>query len=724
MKLDSKTILNFIREKSYHPMKVKELAKALSIQQPDYRKFRQLVKLLLDSGELVKLKRSRIGLADELNIATGRFQMTRSGTGFLIRDGDPVDIMLPPNQVLTAMDGDQVMVRLTGQRGDRKAGSVIKVLKRVERNIVGKFCRGENFCTLVPDNPRLPRELYIPARATLKAKDGEKVVARLTLWDNPNLNPEGKVVERIGFPGQPGVDLKTVIRNHNLADEFPDDVLNEAEQAAGRALDKEFARRVDLTNEIIYTIDPDDAKDYDDAVNVKRTKSGYTLGVHIADVSFFVKPSSSLDREAFERGNSVYLPGMVVPMLPEVLSNDVCSLKSNRKRLAHTCTMQFDLKGKLLSWKLSDSVIKSRARLAYEDVQALFDGATDLPPKVKRVADSLKTAQELARLLSKQRFSEGSLDFDLPESKLILNDEGVVIELGNRVRLEAHRLVEEFMLVANKAVALEVFRRAQPFLYRVHDRPSLEKMEEFSAMMSRLGLKFPVSPKIQPVQFARFLEKIKNRPEADFINELMLRSMRKAVYQRNNIGHFGLAFTHYTHFTSPIRRYPDLLVHRLLRELRNGAYAPAFAKKVPAVIDNVSKHCSETERVAEAAERDAIKIKQVEYMARHVGDEFSGVISGVTNFGFFVRLDKLGVEGMVRISSIDDDYYLFEEQQYRLVGRRTRRVFRMGDSVRVSVMKVDKERHEIDLFPADIATRKKDKPQRLSDRTKKRKQRR
>jgi ribonuclease R len=386
--------------------------------------------------------------------------------------------------------------------------------------------------------------------------------------------------------------------------------------------------------------------------------------------------------------------------------------------------MQFDLKGKLLSWKLSDSVIKSRARFAYEEVQALFDGTTDPPPKVKRIADSLKIARELAQLLSKQRFDEGSLDFDLPESKLILNDKGEVIELGNRVRLEAHRLVEEFMLVANKAVALEVFRHAQPFLYRVHDRPSLEKMEEFSAMMSRLNLRFPVSPNIKPAQFARFLEQVKKRPEADFINELMLRSMQKAVYQRSNIGHFGLAFTHYTHFTSPIRRYPDLLVHRLLRELKNGKYAPAFAKKIPAVIDNVSKHCSETEREAEAAERDAIKIKQVAYMAQHVGDEFSGVISGVTNFGFFVRLDKLGVEGMVRISSIDDDYYLFEEQQYRLVGRRTRQVFRMGDTVRVGVLKVDKERNEIDLIPAKVSSSKKTNQPGLRSRTKNRKQHR
>lgn len=697
MKFDSKTILTFIREKSYHPMKVKELAKALGIAQPDYRRFRELIKQLLDGGKLVRLKRNRIGVASELNIATGTLQMTRSGTGFLIREGEPEDIMIPPTELLTSMDSDQVMVRLTGMRGDRQTGSVIRILKRVERNIVGLFHRGRHFCTVLPDNPRLHRELYIPEGQSLQTEDGEKVVARLTEWENPSLNPEGKVIERLGFPGEAGVDLLTVIRNYDLPDEFSADALNEAEQAAGRKLDKEFARRVDLTKECIYTIDPEDAKDYDDAISVERTASGFKLGVHIADVSFFVAPGSRLDSEGFERGNSVYLPGKVVPMLPEVLSNDVCSLKPNRKRLAHTIFLEIDRKGDLKSWELVDSVIKSRARLAYEEVQALFDGETKLSPKVNRVAESLRLAREVARLLSKRRFAQGSLDFDLPEAKLVLNEKGEVLELGSRVRLEAHRLVEECMLIANKAVALEVFRRAQPFLYRVHDRPSLEKMEEFSAMMTRLGHRFPVSPQMKPVQLARFLQKIKDRPEADFINELMLRSMQKAVYQRANIGHFGLAFKHYTHFTSPIRRYPDLLVHRLLRQLGDKGYPPAFAKRVSSVIDHTSKHCSETERIAEAAERDAIRMKQVAYMARHVGDEFTGVISGVTAFGFFVRLDNLGAEGLVRLSSVDDDYYLYEEQQYRLVGRRTQRVFRMGDAIRVGVIKVDKVRNEIDL---------------------------
>ena len=412
--------------------------------------------------------------------------------------------------------------------------------------------------------------------------------------------------------------------------------------------------------------------------------------------------------EAFERGNSVYLPGMVIPMLPEGLSNDVCSLKPNRRRLAHSVFIDFDRKGKMLRWELADTIIKSKARLSYVDVQDLFDGR-EVSTRVKRVADNLTLARKLAHLLSKRRFAEGSLDFDLPEAKIILGKEGEVLELGSRVRLESHRLVEEFMLVANRAVALEVFRKAQPFLYRVHDKPDMEKLEAFSHMMQRLGHRFPVSKTMQPKQFARFLDRVKDTPEADFINELLLRSMAKAVYQRDNIGHFGLAFSHYAHFTSPIRRYPDLLVHRLLRKLKTGRYPVAFARRVKTSIDHVGKHCSETERTAEAAEREAIKVKQVAFMANHLGDEHTGVITGVLPYGFFVRLDRMGVEGMVRVSSIDDDYYRFDEKNFCLVGRRTRRTFRLGDAVQVGVMKVDTLRHEIDLFLVDRADLKKKK---------------
>jgi len=696
--MDPQQIMTFIRSQSHRPMKVKELAKALQIPQSEYHQFRNVVKELMISGELVKLKRNRIGLASQMDIMVGEISITRGGIGFVPHD-DSDDIMIPGTNLLTALDGDKVMVRLTGYSSGRRTGTVIKVAERAERSIVGIFHKSRHFALVKPDNPHLHRDLYIPPGKTSGANEGEKVVAVLTAWDDPYQNPEGAILERLGFPGDPGVDMLTVIKSFGLPEKFPAEVLRDADKAGAMMTPDEAERRLDLTKECVYTIDPEDAKDHDDAVSVEKIAGGYRLGVHIADVSYFVKDGTSLDREGFERGNSVYLPGMVIPMLPEVLSNDICSLKLNRKRLAYSVFIDFDKKGKMLSWRLADTLIKSRAKLSYEEVQAFFDSGV-ATPKIARVADNLMVARKLAGILSKRRFAQGSLDFDLPEAKIILSKSGEVLELGHRVRLESHRLVEEFMLAANRAVALEVFRRAQPFLYRVHDRPDLEKLEAFSAMMARLGYRFPVSPDMKPLPFARFLDQVKDSPQVEFINELLLRSMQKAVYQRKNIGHFGLAFTHYTHFTSPIRRYPDLLVHRLLRKLKNGRYPPAFARRVVSVIDNVGRHCSETERTAETAERQAIKVKQVAYMARHVGDEFEGVISGVTAYGFYVRLDNMGVEGLVRMSTIDDDYYRFEEKQYRIIGRGSGRSFRLGDRIRVGVLRVDKVSSEIDLFIA------------------------
>jgi len=698
MDFDSKSILDFIRLKTNRPMKIKDLAKILSISNTDYHRFRKIIKQLIENGELASLKRNRVGLVSEMNIVVGKISITRSGTGFLIQDGDTEDILIPESQLFTALDGDRVMVRLAGFIKNRQAGTVIKIIERVERNLVGVFNKQKHFSYVIPDNPRIHRDIYIPPDDNLKARNNEKVVARLVSWDDPHLNPVGKIVERLGFPGDPGVDMLTVMRSYNFPENFPPEVLEEVETVSVSAGEEEYNRRLDLTSECIYTIDPFDAKDHDDAVSVTKIKGGYRLGVHIADVSFFVKSGTTLDKEALKRGNSVYLPGMVVPMLPELLSNNVCSLKANKKRLAHSVLMDFDKKGKMLSWRRVDTVIKSKAKLSYEQVQEFFDG-NDSVIRSQKVKENLLVARELAVLLNKRRFAEGSLDFDLPESKIVMNEKGEVLSLRKLVRLESHRLVEEFMLVANKAMALEVFRNGQKMLYRVHDKPDLEKLEAFSEMMKRLGYQFPVSKDMKPVQFSRFLGRVKDSPEVDFINELMLRSMKKAVYQGVNIGHFGLAFSHYTHFTSPIRRYPDLLVHRLLRAMKKGRYPASFAKKVGSIIENVGRQCSETERIAESAEREAIKVKQVSFMARHVGDEFPGVITGVTGYGFYVRLDNMGVEGMARLSTIDDDYYHFDEKQYRLVGRKNSKVYRLGDHIKVGILKVDTIKNEIDLFP-------------------------
>jgi ribonuclease R len=434
--------------------------------------------------------------------------------------------------------------------------------------------------------------------------------------------------------------------------------------------------------------------------------------VYIADVSHYVRDGSLIDKEAFTRGNSIYLPGMVIPMLPEKLSNDLCSLKPNRRRLVYAAIIDFSPKGKMLNWEIVEGVINSKARLTYEEVQKFFDNGTQ-NDKIKRVVENLKTARELASILQNNRMSDGSLDFDLPEAKIVLNKKGEIIELGSRVRLESHRLVEEFMLAANRAVALHVFRLGQKFLYRVHDKPDLEKLEAFSELISSLGYSFPVSEHIRPIQFSRFLQKVRGKPEEEFVNELMLRSMKKAVYQPNNIGHFGLAFTHYTHFTSPIRRYPDLIVHRLLKKLVNGRYPDKLNKHLDSILTHVGHHCSETERAAETAEREAIRIKQVAFMADRLGEQYHGVISGILNFGFFVRLDDIGVEGMVRLSSLDDDYYNFDEKRFRLIGRKTGRIFKMGDSVEIGILAADTIKNRIDLYLVN--------PEGTSGRSKKRK---
>ena len=711
MKLNKESVLKAIKAQTNRPMKLKELAHELSVPNSQYPEFRAVIKSLTESGELVKLKRNRIGLASELDVSVGKIEITRSGVGFLITPEGQEDIMIPQWHLGTALDGDDVMVRLGGKSDGRQTGTVIKVTARSGRNIIGTFHESRNLPSVKADNPRIHRDLYIPPDKTLDARDGEKVVAQLYLWDDPHRNPEGVITERLGFPGEPGVDMKTVIRMFNLPDAFPPEVIEAAEDAAVLPEKSELTDRVDLTQECIYTIDPEDAKDHDDAVNVSRTKTGYTLGVHIADVSHYVQAGSILDKEAFERGNSVYLPGMVIPMLPEILSADVCSLKPNRLRLAHSIEMNFDKRGKLIDWKVFNSVIKSAARLSYEDVQSYFDTGEG-NERVLHVAENLLVARELALLLNAGRFEAGSLDFDLPEAKIILNADGEVVEIGNRIRMESHRLVEEFMLAANKAVALELFRNGLQLIYRVHDKPDPEKLQHFSEMMARLGYKVPISDDIRPKQLADFLKEIEGSPEEDFINELMLRSMKKAVYQRENVGHFGLAFKHYTHFTSPIRRYPDLLIHRLLRQRKNGKYPAAFAKRVDAIIDRVGSHCSETERNAEQAEREAVKVKQVSFMAQHIGKEFDGVISGVIGAGFFVRLANIFAEGMVRISNIDDDYYRYDEKNYRFVGSRHGRVFQMGQRLRVGVERVDIERREITLYLVE----EEDRPKRASSR--------
>ncbi len=718
MKITPQEIIQFIKAKSDHPMKMKELAHALALAGSEYAAFRKAVKALLESGELVKLNRGRIGIAEELSVRVGTLSVAKGGFGFVMTEGTPDDLFIPQSNLLTALDGDKVMARIDGKDGKRQTGTIIKVIERGIRNIVGVFKKSETFSFVVPDNKKIQRDIYIPLKLSKKAKDGQKVVCVITEWDDPFRNPEGEITEILGFLGQPRVDMMTVLKSYDLPEAFPQEVLNEAEIESAKLDEITGDDRLDLTNGCIYTIDPFDAKDHDDAISVEKIENGFKLEVHIADVSHYVTEGSQLDKEAFTRGNSVYLPGMVVPMLPEILSNNICSLKVNKERLAHSIFIEFDIRGKMLNFSFADTIIQSKAKLSYEDVETYFVTG-EVTTKIKKVQKNLDAARELAKILTYKRTVDGSLDFDLPESSIVLDKNGEVIELKAKIRLESHRLVEECMLAANQAVALHLFRNAQPFLYRVHEKPDTERLNEFSSLMKRIGFSFPVSDNMKPKQFSRFLEKVQHDPKADFINELLLRSMSKAVYQQENLGHFGLAFKHYTHFTSPIRRYADLVVHRLLRKLKNGKYPHAYAKKVSDYIDKVAKQCSATERVATKAERDAIKIKQISFMADRVGEEFNGVITGVMSYGFFVRLDEMGVEGMVRMSTIDDDYYVYDESHYRIVGKRHGTIYQLGDKVKVGILKVDATAAEMDLYAVMSENQKSKKKKSTKEKMKK-----
>jgi ribonuclease R len=467
-----------------------------------------------------------------------------------------------------------------------------------------------------------------------------------------------------------------------------------------------MGRRLDLRQKLCCTIDPIDAKDHDDAVSLEiLPKGNFLLGVHIADVSYYVREDSAIDKEALVRGTSVYLPDRVIPMLPEKLSNQICSLRPNEDRLTYSCILELDPQGRTVKYEIKETIIRSKAKLNYEEVQKYFDTG-EISESIRGVESHLTRMLELSKMLFKNREKEGSLDFDLPEAKVVYDKEGHILDIFEVARLESHRLIEEFMLLANQTVALQVSRMSVPFVYRVHDKPDDEKMQQFREMVDRLGYKASLGHPITPKRLQTFLKKIKGTPEEELIDELLLRSLKKAVYQMENIGHFGLAFTHYTHFTSPIRRYPDLIVHRLLKELEQGRYPVKRHKDLVQRLPKICQIASDRERVADEAEREALKVKQVEFLKDKVGEVFPGMVSGVMNFGFFVRLEKSLADGLVRYASMDD-YFYFDERNYQAVGKRSKKKFRLGDKVMVRLVRVDATANQIDFALVEEGTAEK-----------------
>ena len=701
-----KQIFEFLKKKRGKSYKRKEISRSLNVDKSTYYLFREAMDNLVRSGKVARLKGGRYTLTASLQKITGNLQMTRKGFGFVTDERTGEDIFISAQNLSTALDEDQVEVQLFGvSRGKNKEGRVLKVLSRARTHFVGTYHKSEYYGFVVPDNPKVYRDFYIPEKKAGKAKNGQKVVVELEKWESSMLNPEGRIIKVLGYPDEPGVDVSSVVMGFGLPLDFPQPVEKEAKKVELRITPEELGKRLDLRDEIIFTIDPEDAKDFDDAVSLKKLENGnYWLGVHIADVSFFVPEDTVVDQEAFQRGTSVYLVDRVIPMLPEHLSNKLCSLQPHEDRLTFSCFMEVSPRGEIKNYELHQSVIHSKRRFTYEEVQSIIDdeNSTD------SFAPVLREMHHLSRILRERRFERGSIDFDTPEVKFQLNEQGFPVEIIPVQRLHSHEMIEEFMLMANQTVCKHVVniagsRKPNPFIYRVHERPDKEKLQKFQNFLNALGYKIRLRANITPTDFQSVLRQIEGHTDELLIKEVALRTMMKAIYSPKNIGHFGLAFDHYTHFTSPIRRYPDLMVHRLLKE-----YTTPISRKRRKELENqVKKVCqkaSERERLALEAERESVRIKQVEWIAQHQDEEFEGLISGVTAFGIFVEIVPYLIEGLIRIETLDDDFYIYDEKTYSLIGKDFGRVLRLGDTVKVKVATVNQERKEVDFVLVDEST--------------------
>jgi ribonuclease R len=689
----SESIIAYLQSEARKPLKAKELAHALDVDQTDYAEFKELLGQLVDEGLLYRARNQRYALPQRINLVVGDLQTIRSGAGFVAVEDGP-DLYIPANAIGSAVDGDRVVARVERRRrGDRPEGAVIKVLERSRTTLVGVYHPARSFGFVVPEDQKLTRDVFIPPGHNGDAGEGDVVVVRIVSWGDAHRGPAGEVERVLGRLGDPGVDVLAVAYGHELPLDFPPEVEREAERLRARGIRPEdLADRQDLRGQLIFTIDPADAKDHDDALSVRKGEDGlWEVGVHIADVSNYVEEGGVIDQEAFRRGTSVYMVDRVISMLPEALSNDLCSLRPHEDRLALSLIIRLDADAEVRGHEVTRSVIRSAHRLSYEDAQAVLNGEASVSEEAD---EALRALLRLSLKLRARRVSRGSIDFDLPEARVVLNTAGEPTDIQRVLRFEAHRLVEDFMILANEVVDRDAARRKLPFIHRVHEPPDPSRVEQLRTFLGGLGVRIPETPSPKDVQKA--IAQFEDRPEENLVSTVLLRSMKQARYSEKPLGHFGLATNHYTHFTSPIRRYSDLVVHRLLtraviagdrleEELRT-EYLPAAAR-----------HTSQRERVAVDAERDSIDLKKVEFMTRHVGELFDGTVSGVTSFGLFVLLDAYFVEGLIHMSSLEDDYYVFLEDQFALVGEHRRRRFRLGDRLRVRVESVDMERRRVDF---------------------------
>lgn len=695
-------LLGLINDPHYNPLKREELALIFNIHPSEMPMFYNFLDELEEDGYIVKTKKGRVMSPNQMGLFVGKFVSHRKGFGFVESDEELVqDLFIPKNDINGALHNDRVMAEIvTPATEDRRAeGKVIKIIKREVTRVVGLFQENKSFGFVVPDDKKFNQDIFIPKRYISGAKNDDKVVCEITVWPQENRKPEGKIVEILGKKGERGVEIDSIIRAHGLPEEFPKKVIDEANFVAGQELEDEIARRLDLRDLDIFTIDGEDAKDLDDAISIEVLPNGnYKLGVHIADVTHYVKEKSKLDKEALKRATSVYLVDKVIPMLPKQLSNGVCSLNPFEDKLTLSCIMEIDAEGKVVKYDIAETVINSKARMTYTEVSDILEKDDEkLKKTFAKQVDDFIAAEKLARILMKRRQRRGAIDFDFPEAKIILNKNGEVVDIKHYERRISNKMIEEFMLVANETVAEHFFWLQLPFVYRIHETPSVEKMEDLNKFMATFGYHIKGNLEdVHPKEMQNIIEKIKGTKEEESISTIMLRSMKQAKYSPSCIGHFGLAAKYYCHFTSPIRRYPDLQIHRIIKEQLNNKLNNKRQDQLAHIVEYASTQSSERERAAELAERDVHDYYKACYMADKVGQQFDGVVSGVTSFGIFVELENT-VEGLIRLANMRDDYYIYNQETYSIIGERSKKTFRIGDSVRIEVDNVNVDFKEIDF---------------------------
>ncbi|WP_431804288.1 ribonuclease R [Halobacillus andaensis] len=713
-------ILHYFTEAASKPLSVQELEEVPELN--DSQEVKVLMKALNEleeEGELVRTRKNRFGLPEKMNLIRGKIQMHAKGFAFLIPDDDAKDdVYLHHSDLNSAMNNDKVLVRVEkrDEEGNRPEGTVIRILERATTRVVGTYESSRNFGFVVADDKRIPHDIFIPKSQANGAVDGHKVIVEITKFPEERMSAEGEIVEILGHKNDPGIDIISIIHKHGIKTEFPEEVLAQAGETPEKISEDEIKNRRDLREETIVTIDGADAKDLDDAVTVKKLDNGnYKLGVHIADVTYYVEEGSPIDKEARERATSVYLVDRVIPMIPHRLSNGICSLNPQVDRLTLSCEMEINAEGEIVGHEIFQSVIKTNERMTYKDVNLILEeNDEELKEKYKDLVPMFQEMEDLAATLRKKRFERGAIDFDFKEAGVVVNEEGKAVDVKLRERSVAERLIEEFMLAANETVAEHFHWMDVPFIHRIHEDPDESKLQNFFEFVANLGYSVKGSAEnVHPQALQNVLESVKDTHEEMIISKLMLRSMQQAKYDPQSLGHFGLSTEFYTHFTSPIRRYPDLIVHRLIRTyLVNKEMDYQTRKHWKDQLPEIAKHSSEMERAAVDAERETDDLKKAEYMEDKIGEEYDGVISSVTSFGLFVELPNT-VEGLVHVSTLTDDYYNFQEKQFAMIGERTGNIYRIGDEITIRVSNVNLDERVVDFEIVGMKPRKqKERPAR------------